>query len=64
MRVTAAKEIGNWVVRLDGEFIDEFWSEKRARRIAMRIQVVLDERERSLKERAVLDKINNETNGM
>ena len=33
MRVTCEKELGTWTVRLDGKFVADFWSEKKARRL-------------------------------
>lgn len=41
MTVTCEKEFGSWTIRLNGLFIANFWSEKKARRFAMNLIKVL-----------------------
>jgi hypothetical protein len=38
MSVSCKKEHGSWVVRLNGVFILDTWSEVKARRVAMAIE--------------------------
>jgi hypothetical protein len=39
--VTCEKEIGRWTVRLNGLYITDFWSEVRARRVAMKLAAAI-----------------------
>jgi hypothetical protein len=42
MRTTVQKGLwSGWTVRVDGFFIENFWSESRARRVAMHIEKAL-----------------------
>lgn len=42
MRVTVAKEIGKWTIRLDGEFVDDYWSRAKAYEVAFRLMTILE----------------------
>lgn len=42
MRVTVAKEIGRWTIRLDGKFVDDYWSRARAYEVAFRLMTILE----------------------
>lgn len=41
MTVSCDKEIGKWTVRVNGVYIADFWSETRARRLAMNLASAL-----------------------
>lgn len=48
--VTVKKEFGEWSVRINGHFIDSFWREGRARRVAMAIAEALTDANRQSSE--------------
>lgn len=40
--ITCEKEMGGWTIRVNGIFVADFWREKVARRIAMRLADALN----------------------
>ena len=41
IRFKCERELGTWTVRINGHFIIDFWSERKARRLTMKLMSVL-----------------------